>query len=110
MKYTREMHVKRLKSILERKTCDCCPAAKYYNPDSDFLYPAGLLWASPADHPCVICKTFVGVSVFSNKCPCHALGAEEAIRKTLEEIELYEGAKGETDATNGRGRGEVSRV
>lgn len=88
--YTMEIHVKRLKAMLKRDVCVCCPAAKHYNPKSQ----PGKLWSFDSV-PCQVCGDFVGIDKaepfgISRRCPCYYFGREDAIKRTLIAVENYE--------------------
>lgn len=89
--YTEEIHVKRLKVMLEMADpCGRCPASFDY---SGCRCPQSV-W-HPSQNPCVICQKFIGLKQGNllrayYRCPCHRLGEEEAIRLTIKAIEEYE--------------------
>ena len=78
--YTEEIHAERLNAILHliAHESELCPATFGFTPSE-----------SPEDNwdndPCFVCAEAVGVSllVHGSKCPCNALGCEEALRKSL---------------------------
>ena len=84
--YTKEIHAERLSvifSLLVEHEClprEICPAAFGFdakeNPEDDW-----------DNMPCFVCAEAVGVTSLSYasnkpKCPCHALGVDEALRRT----------------------------
>jgi len=84
MKYTEEIHAKRLLGILSRKNpCVTCPATKRYNIRNDFIVD------EYRNYQHDVCMNFLGYN--SNdldpeekfyKCPCDFYGKEEAIKRT----------------------------
>jgi hypothetical protein len=94
--YTVEEHVKKLVAILSRdKPCKCCPAA----PNLSGRCSPQDIWSDEVDHPCRICREFVGLSWDDERgrwdgklsgCPCNALGEEEALRITFEALKAYQ--------------------
>ena len=95
MKYTQEVHIKQLRKLLEKpEPCELCPA-KIGNPKiiRMFLGCRNLEYLKI----CSICRKFVGlkssskyIESLNKKCPCHVLGKEEALRRTIEALEEYE--------------------
>ncbi len=78
--YTVETHKAALRLLLEmEKPCRACPAAILPN-IGDYI-------------PCAVCLEFIGITDEDQKrkphvrCPCRILGAEEAIRRTIEKLE-----------------------
>lgn len=88
--YTEEVHALRLNAIFhllishESVPREICPAAFGFNakedPEDDWV-----------NDPCFVCAEAVGVTSMAYgskygldkpKCPCHALGCEEALRRT----------------------------
>ena len=88
--YTKEIHAERLNTIFpllfahESVPREICPAAFGFNakedPEDDWV-----------NDPCFVCAEAVGVismaygskyGLDKPKCPCHALGCEEALRRT----------------------------
>jgi hypothetical protein len=94
--YTVEQHVKMLVALMSRdEPCNCCPAA----PHLDMRVSPQEIWDDALDHPCRICREFVGLDWHYDHgrwtgnlrgCPCNALGDEEAIRKTFEALKVYQ--------------------
>ena len=84
--YTKKVHIHRLRLMLKRDDpCGCCPAAKMFNAEG---YP-NILWK---DYPniCNVCRSFIGLHPVTKcdmysikKCPCNALGPEEALKQTI---------------------------
>ena len=92
-KYTREIHIKRLRGMMKRKKpCNCCPAAPYYgtragNPHwSDLWRRTPERWGD--NNICRICSGFVGIA--GRGCPCHIYGEEEALKRTIIALEKEE--------------------
>ena len=81
MKYTLKLHRHRLRLMLKRdNVCGLCPGRKGFN-------GYDCLWIGDEEGcmgPCIICRDFVGTK---NRCPCHALGEEEALKRTLLKLE-----------------------
>ena len=76
--YTLEIHKRRLRQMLKREdACYCCPAGIRFDPWKR-------RWQPEMDHPCGICREFVGCL---GDCPCNELGEEEAIKRTLLRLE-----------------------
>ena len=83
-KYTREIHIKRLRGMMKRKEpCLCCPKGKRYTPFPRFGW-------RDEEGACRICLEFVGLPHDSLKCPCCALGNEEALKQTIIALEKEE--------------------
>ncbi len=80
--YTREIHIERLRKMLNRKKpCSCCPKGYRYT-----MFNSGP-WDN-SDEACKICKEFVGIpSGHKTTCPCYELGMDEAIEVTLAALE-----------------------
>jgi hypothetical protein len=77
-KYTVDIHVRRLKEMLEKHNpCLCCPAQRNFRTHTIFMY----------HNPCNICRKFVDTE---DVCPCSALGKEKVIKRTWIAIEEYE--------------------
>jgi len=104
--YTKKVHIHRLRLMLKRDDpCGCCPAAKMFNAEG---YP-NILWK---DYPniCNVCRSFIGLHPITvpdanydwampqewfdeasdlcdmysiKRCPCNALGPEEALKQTI---------------------------
>ena len=93
--YTTEIHVKRLKTMIELHGlgCDKCPAStRFSTRNSPFE-----LWDIDSE-PCKICGEFVGLNtpLGYKRCPCHAFTtAEETFKITLEKIKEWEEENGE---------------
>ena len=85
-KYTRKIHIKRLRGMLKRKEpCLCCPVGRRYSPFWDGMN----MWAS-LNVACGICRVFIGLIgddwILGNarsRCPCLVLGEEEALKRTI---------------------------
>ena len=79
MEYTEKVHAQRvLRMFLCRKrVCNYCPAGPQYKVHTNLRK-----WSN---HPCPICKIFIGLSYFDG-CPCRNLGAEKAIRQTAKAL------------------------
>ena len=80
-KYTEKIHAARLLKMLEEKEpCMCCPATPYFksNLQSDTMWFNSYI---EGEHPCDICKDFVGLDNRYTDCPCYELG-KEAIKLT----------------------------
>jgi len=90
-KYTKDDHAKRIIKLLESpKACFKCPGQTTFGPN---------LYVAPRSIPstitdeeeipvsilprevCLVCRTFVGL-LFTDNCPCNALGKEEAVKRT----------------------------
>ena len=82
-KYTEEIHIDRLTTMLSgnRTICDSCPAARYYSGNNSCVEP----WTN---NPCRICAEFVGLEHNGGlSCPCMRLGDEEAYNTTIKKLE-----------------------
>ena len=92
--YTTEIHVKRLKRMIELngETCDQCPASEKFGIHNEPYK----LWNIHSE-VCKLCSEFVGVPDMKfPKCPCHYYDtAEETFRITLEKIKEWEEENGE---------------
>jgi hypothetical protein len=94
--YTVEAHVKQLIALMSRdEPCNCCPAA----PGLDMRISPQEKWDDETDHPCRICREFVGLPWHEDHgrwtgelhgCPCNALKPDEAIRRTFEALKHYQ--------------------
>ena len=82
--YTVRRHIKRLKIILDRHNlCKFCPASLKFNSEKN----ADIPWTNL---PCKICVTFIGIKFKAfHGCPCHQLGQEETVKRTLKAIEKF---------------------
>lgn len=91
--YTINIHADRLRRMLCReKPCGHCPAAPFFNASR----PVFDLWQDPfvdnskANHPCQICRKFVGASPGRfDQCPCYVLGPKEAIRRAHKALKKH---------------------
>ena len=88
VEYTIEQHVKNLKEMLKAENpCRFCPSQlKFFAP-----------WIEHKNN-CKVCNDFIGLYAWFYfkrifPCPCHRLGKEEAIKRTLIAIEEYENEK-----------------
>ena len=88
-KYTRKIHIQRLRQMLGRdKPCKHCPPSQNFKANA----LACDLWCSSMIDCCTICREFVGLAALckwrevANRCPCHVLGNDEAIKKTVEAL------------------------
>ncbi len=81
IKYTKAMHVANLRKLLDAgMLCDLCPA----NAQEEI---AGLTYDC-----CDVCQDFIEVEMKyrqTHECPCHALGEEEALRRTRLALKGY---------------------
>jgi hypothetical protein len=94
--YTVEQHVKKLVALMSRdEPCNCCPAA----PNLSMYVSPQEKWDDETDHPCRICREFVGLPWDDasgrwygdlHGCPCNAVGASEALRRTFEALAAYQ--------------------
>ncbi len=84
-KYTRKIHIQRLRQMLKRdEPCKCCPATKEFT-----IRFTKLPWEQNNNEgltPCQVCRRFVGVAG-GNGCPCYTLGKKKAIEQTLAALE-----------------------
>ena len=83
-RYTEEIHAKRLIKLLEKgSTCISCPATTDF---SGAIEPGAIWDTTEGDqYLCNICRAFVKLGEylgFSSRCPCHCLGAEEAVKRS----------------------------
>ena len=88
-KYTLEIHVKRLREMLEAvEPCDSCPATWDFSSDVE----SREMWAGEQQDVCTVCANFVEVTELRpiKRCPCHFWGASEAISRSWEAIEKYD--------------------
>lgn len=96
LKYTRKIHLERLKKMMELdEPCCWCPAHIGFRYGDDHYYPT-------SSDPCRVCAETVGIELGEgperitdsmwqgSKCPCFVLGKEEALRRTLEVLEEWE--------------------
>ncbi len=89
--YTEEIHANRLRDMFEKEKFCNCPAAPFYNPSD---CPNELWYYSKEDEdtdPCNVCREFLGINAPYQKCPCHALGKEEAEKRTWKRLNKYFG-------------------
>jgi hypothetical protein len=87
--YTTKLHAHRLTIMMGRRSpCGCCPAAKEFNP----LTQPSEMWSENLN-PCFICQRFVSkpndLRLWTDKCPCIALGEKKALKRTNEALNLY---------------------
>ena len=92
--YTTEIHIKRLKSMIEFKghTCNQCPASKEFLS----MESAHELWSENSE-VCKICSEFAGVPSDRgwHPCPCsHYKTVEKTFKITLEKIKEWEEENG----------------
>ena len=93
--YTIEIHVKRLKTMIELngEICGQCPASKeFLSMDSPYE-----LWSTDSE-VCKLCSEFVEIPSNNSwhPCPCsYYKTAEETFRITLEKIKEWEEENGE---------------
>ncbi len=91
-KYTENIHAHRVRTMLRREQNSIlCPASKEFNPGG----PPQELWLGDHGEACKICRAFVGLysrgPKRSYKCPCLALGGEDAIKKTEKVLRRHYG-------------------
>jgi len=92
-KYTTNIHAHRLRTMLRReKNSILCPASKEFNPGA----PPQELWLGDHGEACTICRAFVGLynpgaMRSSYKCPCLALGDEDAMKRTERALRRHYG-------------------
>jgi len=85
MKYTTEVHIKRLKAMLKyrRNISESCPAGKRYGIGGWGSWHEFFWWSPRWDGcPCDICIGFLGLTTVEMDCPCTQLGEKEAIART----------------------------
>ena len=79
--YTEKIHGARLLKMMKKKNpCLCCPATPYFKDN----LPSETMWRNSyilGEHPCDICKEFVGLDNQYTDCPCNELG-KKAIKRT----------------------------
>ena len=90
-KYTREIHIKRLRGMLKRKEpCLCCPKMRRYTWTGLISWTergvGEYLWDNEYE-ACAICLEFLGLSSWNTDCPCNELGKEEALKQTIIALE-----------------------
>ena len=89
--YTKDEHARHLLKLLENHDpCDKCVATfchqmRYYL--FNYYRNGSRIWGMPQHDICKICIEFVGCSVkimeaVESWCPCHALGQDEAIKRS----------------------------
>ncbi len=82
-KYTRKIHIERLRKMLEKKdACDLCPGAMYYGAGMHI----GMDWSNN-NNVCGICNDLVFLDDEERGCPCRVLGKEEALKRTYLALE-----------------------
>jgi hypothetical protein len=87
--YTKKLHAYRLTLMLNRPgVCSTCPAVPLKYKQSGYYVNDG--YKNPEEvHS--ICAEFVGINPNNviSRCPCHVLGPDEAIRRTIEALKTY---------------------
>jgi hypothetical protein len=85
MKYTKDLHARRLIKMLEMKEpCFHCPAQKYYGVYKKFVDET-VIKDALTYKCCMICLNFVNACA----CPCIQFGREKAIKRTWIALEEY---------------------
>ena len=77
--YTKEIHAKRLLTILQKQNgpCNYCPALAGFTQDRDVLKKYS------SHQVCNVCQDFVG----ANRCPCDFFGSNKATKLSWEALE-----------------------